>query len=76
MLALKNNHSLSDISFPCVYGNVLSKTKMVKSDIYKLGKSMENLIRKGYDLAIIVHSLKQVYFAKHVDNLLVQLATK
>jgi hypothetical protein len=49
---------------------------MVKSDISKLGKSMENLIRKGYDLAIIVHSLKQVYFAKHVDNLLVQLATK
>jgi len=49
---------------------------MVKSDISKLGKSMENLIRKGYDLAIIVHSLKKVYFAKNIDNLLVQLATK
>jgi hypothetical protein len=37
---------------------------MAKSDISKLVKSMENRIRKGFDLAIIVHSLRQVYFAK------------
>jgi hypothetical protein len=49
---------------------------MVKSDTSKLVKSVENLIRKGYDLAIIVHSLRQVYVAKNIDNLLIQLATK
>jgi hypothetical protein len=49
---------------------------MAKSDISKLVKSMENRIRKGFDLAIIVHSLRQVYFAKNIDNFLVQLATK
>jgi hypothetical protein len=32
-----------------------------------------NLIRKGYGFATIVHSLRQVYFAKNTDNLLVQL---
>ena len=37
---------------------------------------MENLIRKGFELAIIVHSLRQVYFANYIDNYLVQLATK
>jgi predicted nucleotidyltransferase len=52
------------ISIPCVYGSVLSRTEMAKSDISKLVKSMENRIRKGFDLAIIVHSLRQVYFAK------------
>jgi hypothetical protein len=30
-------------------------------------------IHKGYDLASIVHSLRQAYFAKNIDNLLVQL---
>jgi len=49
---------------------------MVKSDTSKLVKSMENLIRKGYDLAIIDHSLRQVNIAKNIDNLLVQLTTK
>ena len=48
----------------------------MKSDTSKLVKSVENLIRKGYDLAIIVHSLRQVYVAKNIDNLLIQLATK
>jgi hypothetical protein len=27
-------------------------------------KSMKNLIHKGYVLAVIVHSLRQVYFGK------------
>ena len=54
----------------------LRKIKMVKYDISKLGKSVENLIRKGYDLAFIILSVKQVYFTKNVDNLLVKLATK
>ena len=49
---------------------------MAKFDISKLVKSMENLIRKGFDLVIIVHSFRQVYFAKNIDNFLVQLATK
>jgi hypothetical protein len=34
---------------------------------------MKKLIRKYYDLATIVHSLKQVYFGKHIDNLLVYM---
>ena len=33
----------------------------------------KNLFHKGYDLATIIHSLKQVYFTKNIDNLLVQL---
>jgi len=36
-------------------------------------KYLTNLIRKGYELAIIAHSLRQVYFAKNLDNLLVKL---
>ena len=35
--------------------------------------TMKILIRKGYDLVIIVHSLRQVYFDKNIVNLLVQL---
>ena len=38
-----------------------------------LVKYLTNLIRKGYELAIVAHSLRQVYFAKNLDNLLVQL---
>jgi len=34
---------------------------------------LKNLIRKGYDLATIIHSLRQVYFAKNIDSLLVPL---
>ena len=34
---------------------------------------MKNLIRKSYDLATIVHSLRQVYFAKDIENLQIQL---
>ena len=33
---------------------------------------LKNLIHKGYDLATIVHSLRQVYFAKNIENLVVQ----
>ena len=41
----------------------------------KLVKYLTNLIRKGYELAIVAlaHSLRQVYFAKNLNNLLVQL---
>jgi len=34
---------------------------------------LKSLIRKGYDLAAVVHSSRQVYFANNIDNLLVQL---
>jgi hypothetical protein len=39
----------------------------------RIVKALEKLIRKYYDLATIVHSLKQVYFGKHIDNLLVYM---
>jgi hypothetical protein len=40
--------------------------KANKSDTSKPIKSLKNLIRKGFDLAIIVPSLREVYFAKHI----------
>ena len=33
---------------------------------------MQILIHKDYDLVIIVHSLRQIYFDKNIVNLLVQ----
>jgi hypothetical protein len=51
---------------------VINKAEQFKSDTSK-SKSLIYLIRKGYDLATIVHSLMHVYFAKNIDNLLVQL---
>ena len=56
-------------------GDVINNAKTFKSDTSKLVKSLKNLIRKGYDLSTIVHSLKQVYFANNIDNLLVQLVS-
>ena len=35
--------------------------------------TMKILIHKDCDLVIIVHSLRQIYFAKNMVNLLVQL---
>ena len=35
-------------------------------DISKLMKSLENLIGKGYELAIKVKSVRQVYFVKNI----------
>jgi hypothetical protein len=32
-------------------------------------KIIENLIRNSYDLATIVHSLRQVYFANNIDRI-------
>jgi hypothetical protein len=56
-----------------IYGDVINRANKIKADTFKLVKSLENLIRKGYELAIVAHSLRQVYFAKNLDNLLVQL---
>jgi hypothetical protein len=49
------------------------------SDTSKLVKSLKNLICSCYDLATMydlattVDTLRQLYFAKNIDNLLVQL---
>ena len=51
----------------------INKAKKFKSDTSNPVKSMNNLICKGYDLASVVHSLRQVYFAKNIDNLLIPL---
>jgi hypothetical protein len=49
------------------------QSKKVQIWHIETSKILENLIRKGYDLATIVHSLRQVYFNKYIDNLLVLL---
>ena len=61
-----------DISNPDFYCDVINKGQKFKSEISS-HKVIENLIRKGYDLTTIVHSLMQVSFAKNIDNMLVQL---
>ena len=52
------------ISHPCFYGYVINKAKKFKPNTSKLVKSVKNLNRKSNDLAIIIHSLRYVYFAK------------
>lgn len=47
----------------CCYSHVINKAQKVNSDTYKLVKDVNNLTRKGYDLAITVQSVRQVYFA-------------
>jgi len=42
--------------------------------MHNLVKSLQNLIRKDYELAIIVDSFMQVFFAKNIDSLMVKLA--
>ena len=66
----------SFIYHPHFNGKVINKGEKFKSDTSKLVKSLKNLVRKGYDLAIIGHCLWQDYLAKNIDNLLVQLANK
>ena len=62
------------ITQPCFYTDVINKAKPFKSDTSKLVGSLKNLIRKGYDLATIVHFLRRVYFVRNIENnLLVQL---
>ena len=46
----------------------MNKAKPCKSDTLKLAKTLKNLIREGCELAIIVDSLWQVYFAENVDK--------
>ena len=44
------------------------KANKFKSDISKFVKSVINLIRKGYNLTTIAHSLRQDYFSKNIDT--------
>jgi hypothetical protein len=45
-----------------IYGDVINRANKIKADTFKLVKSLENLIRKGYELATIVHFVRQVNF--------------
>ena len=56
-----------------VYGDVINTAKKFKFDTSKLATSLNNLIRRGYDLSTSIHSLRHVYFDKNIDKLLVQL---
>jgi hypothetical protein len=51
-----------------LYRDIINKDKKFKFDTSRPVKSLENLF------AIIIDSLTKVYFAKHIDNLLVQLS--
>ena len=80
-IVYKYNYTCRDltkkgISHPCFYGDLINIAKIFKSDTSNLVKYMKNLIRKGYDLTTIVNSLMQVYFAKKIDILLINLANK
>jgi hypothetical protein len=46
------------------YGDVINKENKFKHDTSKIIKLLKNLIRKNYDLATIISSLRQVYFAQ------------
>ena len=46
------------------YGNVIHDATEFKFDTSKLRKSLKYFIPKGYDLATIVDSLRQIFFAK------------
>ena len=63
------------ISRPCLYGDVINKAQKFKCHISKCVKSLNNRIRKGYDLATIFdsQSLRQILLGGNIDNLLVQL---
>ena len=60
----KKIRSKKGISHPSFYGVVINKAKKLKSIASKLVKSLKNLVPKEYDIAIILHSLRQVYFSK------------
>jgi hypothetical protein len=52
--------------FPSMfYGDIINKSKKFKSET-----------SKDFDLVLICHYLRQVYFAKYIDNLPVQLVDK
>ena len=54
--------------------NGMGKLYGKNSDTSKLAKSLKNIDRKGYDLTtIVLDTITQAYFAKDIDNLLVQL---
>jgi hypothetical protein len=46
---------------------VISKAKKFKSATSRLVIYLENLICEGYDLAIRVHFLRQVFFAENIQ---------
>lgn len=53
---------------------VISKDKKFKSDVFKPIKSLNrNRFHKGFNVATIVDSLRQIFFAKHMDNLFLEL---
>jgi hypothetical protein len=58
---------------PGCYCHVINKAQKFNSDTSILVKYVNNLTRKGYGLANIVQSMRQVYFTQDIDNLLIQL---
>lgn len=55
-------HIVAENRITNIYGDVINRANTIKADTFKLVKSLENLIRKGYELATIVHFVRQVNF--------------
>jgi len=53
-------HMVAENRITNIYGDVINRANKIKADTFKLVKSLENLIRKGYELATIVHFVRQV----------------
>jgi len=60
--AILHDFTKKGIFHPRFYGNVINRAKTFNSDTSKIVKYLKDLIRKDYDLATMVHSLKQVDF--------------
>jgi hypothetical protein len=64
---------VTSISHPYCYGVWINKVEKFKCDTFKFGKSLTNLIRKGFKLAIMVDSLKYMFVVIIMNNVLVYL---
>lgn len=55
-------HMVAENRITNIYGGVINRANTIKADTFKLVKSLENRIRKCYELATIVHFVRQVNF--------------
>lgn len=64
---------IKGISHPEFYGNVVYKAYKFKNNPLELKNWLQNLLRKGYLLDILVKSLNLVFLGRNIDNLIVSL---
>ena len=61
------------ISHPEFYGNVFYKAHKFKSNPIEMKNWLQNLLRKGYEMNILVKSLNLVFFGRNIENLILAL---